>query len=143
MIEIKTITALAVAAVLLSGCETYQPQEATRSAVPFRNMYFSPTNGRVGYHFEAVLFTPTASLPAGYGPGRQQCDTFATGFYHEGVLPPGITYTGKSPVVFSGTPRQAGRWTITAYWQGPHCRMGHDQTRYPDVAIPVTFTIDP
>lgn len=138
---LKTVIALATAGVLLGGCEAPGTQGAPRSAEPFTQMYFSPTVGRVGYHFETHFHVPQHDLPAGYVSG--QCNNNHTSNSFEGTLPPGVDYRTTGASMFTGTPRQAGSWTIIVHIRGPHCTTGHNTSIYPDRRILLTIRIDP
>lgn len=112
---------------------------------PFTAIYFSPTDGRVGYRFGSGLVINVDDVPSG-NTGRPiagSCQVHFVDHSHVGTLPPGIERdaTKAGVDIIAGTPRQPGRWSIIVYvsiW----CSGGPDLTRY-ERQVPVTFNIEP
>src|SRR5258706_8037161 len=129
----SSVASIALALFVLSGCAdlywaaTGQPSvfgkgykaekpEPYRPGTKFYGLYYSPTDGRVGYHLVSNnLFRET---PSDCKPGPLS-DLTATG-----TAPPGITVAGESrpdgtrSPNFEGTPRQAGDWDVTVTMYG-------------------------
>ena len=139
---IKSAVCALLGASLLLVTHSAEAQRSRRSPEPttFANPYFTPTNGRVGYHM--VSNNAFAQAPCVSGE-----KSHAEDFTFTGALPPGIEFD-RSTVAFSGTPRQAGDWGIMIMWKHMSCipvtSFGvNGPVNYGDLGGRVTFHIDP
>ena len=143
--QTKLMLGAVLVAAQFAAVPTYAKSKSVR--VPFTETFFSPTDGRVGYRIGTGIEIKYSDVPSGNtgGPISGSCQGRFTFNSHTGTLPPGIEASPTSADgvrdIFYGTPRQPGRWTITAnilIW----CTAGPDQTVY-QRQVPVTFNIEP
>lgn len=114
---------------------------ATAGAEPFSSLYFEPTIGRVGYHFDSHWQLRGDDKPAGYR--NTKCWPNYESASLRGALPPGVQFENpNSTSMFTGTPRQPGTWRVEVDIYGLHCTVGPHQHRY-NRTVPVTFRIEP
>lgn len=110
----------------------------------FNRVRLDSTNGRVGHHMSLDLWIDADDVPRGNSGGAASgtCRSMIGRFSYSGQLPPGIKLTETHSVpVFSGTPRQAGRWQGSlSFWA--RCAGGPDQNPY-FRTVPVSWHIEP
>lgn len=106
----------------------------------FTGAFYTPTDGRVGYHLVSKVRFPSAGKPG--GKDAVCAPIGLTGWEFEGTLPPGVVRP-LDQTHFEGTPRQPGTWQVQVIWQGVHCTEGPDQHDYGDRKINVIFNISP
>jgi hypothetical protein len=135
-----------IALLLLSGCaEASQSSSYSPPATTFSGLYFSPTNGKVGYHmlsnnyFQQSPCAANEHATVGLAEG---------GITTVGTIPPGLMAPDASQgrFVFEGTPRQAGDWDVTVTEHYLTCSSVHGADgpkNYGDVTTTVHFHIDP
>ncbi|HLJ63829.1 MAG TPA: hypothetical protein VKT70_06975 [Stellaceae bacterium] len=132
----------AASAVILAACTTSSSEAVDDSAFGytapnFEGGYFSPTNGRVGYHMVATSHFHRTPC------GRPNDGISSSSWTITGTVPPGLSAPDPAipTFVFEGTPRQAGDWTITFTWHHLSCASRPED--FGDVSYPVNFHIDP
>ncbi|HEY3813776.1 MAG TPA: hypothetical protein VGL66_11170 [Caulobacteraceae bacterium] len=139
MRKVCVIFAAAAGAVfLLSGSAAF----ATNGSTVFAGLYFSPTNGKVGYHMVAHNYWT-----------KDPCNTPAehiimSDYTVVGTVPPGLQSPGMATGLFNfeGTPRQAGDWEVKVTAHDVTCAPAGTATRgvnYGDFVTTVKFHIDP
>lgn len=140
--QTKLLLGAALVAAQFAAVSAFAKSKSVR--VPFTAIYFTPTDGRVGYRIGTGISVNFDDVPQGNtgGPFSGSCQ----GHYqvsHVGTLPPGIEADSVGGVrdLFYGTPRQPGRWTIIAN-VSIGCSAGPDLTRY-ERQVPITFNVEP
>lgn len=139
--QTKLILGAALIAAQFSDIPAIAKSRSVRE--PFTHISFTPTDGRVGYHFESNFTLPLDDVPTG-NTGSTSSGSCHGGYdyiSHIGDLPPGIEPYNEGANLFRGTPRQPGRWTITVNLV-VGCRGGPDLTHY-ERKVRVTFNIEP
>lgn len=138
---------LLLVAALVGAQFTAIPAFAVSASVrePFTEIFFSPTDGRVGYRLGSGFKIYDRDVPQG-NTGEAvtgTCDVHWDYVSHVGDLPPGIeVHIGAgTPYLFAGTPRQPGTWAIIANLR-VECHGGPDQKLY-ERKVRVTFNIEP
>ena len=143
--EVLMKTRLILGAALIAAQFAPVPAFARSASVrePFTQIFFAPTDGRVGYHLVTQFSLPSDDAPTG-NTGRPSSGSCQAGWdytSHSGDLPPGIEQHLEGAILFKGTPRQPGQWKVTVNLV-VGCRGGPDVTHY-ERKVPVTFNIEP
>lgn len=131
----------------LTGCDTPQATTAQSAPTTFSGLYFTPTNGRVGYHMVSNNYFPVS-------PCREDehisVDADVGGITVKGQVPPGLAAPDVSVgrFGFEGTPRQAGDWEVEVtlhdlYCNGSRGPRFHNGRTWGDRTTMVHFHIDP
>ncbi len=102
--------------------------------------FYTPVNGRVGYHMVSILTWYTDDVPPACRGGRHE----PTRVSAEGTLPPGLAGASADalwggPINIEGTPRQPGDWRVTVVITGLSCGAISIGER----RVNVLFHIDP
>ncbi len=130
---VLSLTALA----LLLGSASQENASASTQSSPFSALYFEPTSGQTGYHMVSDIWLDEWNSPGGKG-----CKWTALSKISKGNLPPGLEFDAGI-ARFEGTPRQAGRWSVSVSFSDIHCTDGRDQSIYGPVTVRINFNIKP
>jgi hypothetical protein len=143
---IKTGFLLLISCGLLYGCANPSSQTTQYApATAFAGLYFSPTNGKVGYHMVSDnFFSQNPCTKDEFASvGKAEGGITTAGTIPPGLMPPDVT---QGRFTFEGTPRQAGDWDVTVTMHYLSCAKAHNSdgpVNYGDQTATVHFHIDP
>jgi hypothetical protein len=102
----------------------------------FRHLFYTPTDGKAGYHLISQLKAYYSDLPGGSGCGL----FYESSASVDGTLPAGIEWSAQK-ASFEGTPQEPGDWEVTVHLADVHCGQG-DTADYGNRDLSVHFHID-
>lgn len=112
---------------------------STASHAQFNRVRLDSTVGRVGYHLSAEMKVRDDDYPR--GTSYEICAAGSGRYSYSGQMPPGIQMAVGGQPIFTGTPRQPGKWTGSlTFWV--KCTKGPDQNDYVRT-VPVNWSIEP
>ncbi len=120
---------------LLTGSSHPQQAVAADASRYFQRLFYTPTNGKAGYHMISKIQAYLDDIPDNCGPFSPTGELSV-----DGTLPPGIALP-QHKTYLEGTPQEPGDWEVTVHFPGVYCTQG-GSVSYGDRDIKVHFHID-